>query len=306
MTLTPYTPQSEVAIRDLATEAVQRLADWASSADAAYGVAERLVQSSFVPAAFKGKPVEATAAILAGLEVGLQPMAALRSFDVIQGQAAPRAVTLRAIVQSRGHELVLKESTATRAIVMGRRSGTDKWQTSTWTIDRARELGLVGKDNWKKQPGAMLVARATAECARLIASDAILGIPYSIEELADGSADYDYSATEPVEPARTRTLSRKQPTPEQEPVAEAETPEPMTDAQSRKLGAVLREHGETTREGQLALISDALGRPISSRSELSKVDASVVIDRLESVAPDIDPDTGEIHDAELVADGEPS
>ncbi|NUS58000.1 MAG: hypothetical protein HOV66_24590, partial [Streptomycetaceae bacterium] len=83
---------------DYQSRAVQRLGEWAQSADAAFRVAERLVQSAFVPAAFRGKPIEAAAAILAGSEVGLSPMAALRSFDVIQGQAAPRAITLRAVV----------------------------------------------------------------------------------------------------------------------------------------------------------------------------------------------------------------
>ncbi|MGL4254919.1 MAG: hypothetical protein ACRCSL_01220, partial [Microbacterium sp.] len=188
---------TEIAIRphDLAPATVQpniavaALMDWAQSAAAAHEIARSLVQTSFVPEGFRGKPDEATAAILAGIEVGLQPMAALRSFDVIQGTAAPRANTLRAIVQSQGHEVWVVESTDTRAIVAGRRRGSTKDQTSTWTMDRAKRLGLTGKKNWQAQPQAMLVARATSELCRLIASDAILGLPYSIEELVDGDLD---------------------------------------------------------------------------------------------------------------------
>jgi hypothetical protein len=175
------------AVRDHQSDAVSRLAEWAQSATAASHVAEQLVRSSFVPESFRGKAHEATAAILAGLEVGLAPMAALRSFDVIQGQAAPRAVTLRAIVQSQGHEIELVESTASRCKMRGRRHGSQTWQEVTWTFDRARQLGLTTKSNWKSQPQAMLVARATSEIARLVASDAILGIAYSIEEIADGA-----------------------------------------------------------------------------------------------------------------------
>lgn len=181
-----YQPAS-IAVRDHQAEAVARLSEWASSAQAAMVVAEQLSRSSFVPESFRNKPGEATAAILAGLEVGLQPMAALRSFDVIQGQAAPRAVTLRAILQSHGHEVELVESTATRAKMRGRRRGATRWQDVTWTMDRARQLGLASKNNWKAQPQAMLVARATSEIARLVASDAILGIAYSAEEIADGA-----------------------------------------------------------------------------------------------------------------------
>ena len=140
------TSPAPVALRDYQSDAVRRLGEWAESASAAFQIAERLVQTSFVPAAFRGKPVEAAAAILAGVEVGLQPMAALRSFDVISGQAAARAITLRAIVQSHGHEIEVIESTATRCVMRGRRRGASDWQKVTWTIDRARDLQLTGKD----------------------------------------------------------------------------------------------------------------------------------------------------------------
>lgn len=182
-----YQDRGGMVTRDYQGEAVARLSEWATSAQAAMAVAQELSRSSFVPESFRNKPGEATAAILAGLEVGLQPMAALRSFDVIQGQAAARAITLRAIVQSHGHEMEMVESTATRCKMRGRRRGSDAWQDVTWTMDRARQLGVTGKANWKNQPQAMLVARCTSELARLIASDAILGIAYSSEEIADGA-----------------------------------------------------------------------------------------------------------------------
>lgn len=208
-----------VVVRDHQAEAITRLSEWATSAQAAMVVAEQLSSSSFVPESFRGKPGEATAAILAGLEVGLQPMAALRSFDVIQGQAAPRAVTLRAILLAHGHEVELVESTSTRCKMRGRRRGAAGWQEVTWTMDRARQLGVTNKPNWKNQPQAMLVARATSEIARLIAADAILGVGYSSEELADGAgAGVEVPAVTTADPSvpgsptaqpGTRRMSRK-------------------------------------------------------------------------------------------------
>lgn len=174
---------------DRADAAVARLAAWAAAASATHQMATRLVETSFVPQAFRNKPLEATAAMLAGAEVGLNPMASLRAFDVIQGTAAPKALTLRAIVQSHGHAMRVVESTADRCIVEGRRKGDENWQRSEWDIDRAKRLKLTGKENWQNQPKAMLLARATAECARLVAADAILGIPYSAEEIRDGDVD---------------------------------------------------------------------------------------------------------------------
>jgi hypothetical protein len=46
-------------------------------------------------------------------------------------------------------------------------------------------MGLLDKDQWKKQPQAMLIARATAEVCRWVASDAVMGMPYAAEELQD-------------------------------------------------------------------------------------------------------------------------
>ncbi|MFG1776640.1 hypothetical protein ACGFIG_09445 [Micromonospora sp. NPDC049048] len=165
--------------------ATAQLVQWAQAADAAGRFAEVVCNTSAVPQAYRGKPAEAAAAILAGAEVGLSPMASLRAFDNIQGTPAPKAITLRAIAQGLGHEVRIDQSTAAIAVVSGRRKGDTEWQTSTWDLERARVMGLLVKDQWKKQPGAMLVARATAEVCRWIASDAIMGMPYTAEEIRD-------------------------------------------------------------------------------------------------------------------------
>jgi hypothetical protein len=309
---------------DLQSRAIERLADWAASAEAAYQVATRLVQTAFVPDAFKGKPHQATAAILAGLEVGLQPMASLRTFDVIGGQAAPRALALRAIVQSVGHEIVLVESTDTRCRMQGRRRGTDTWQTVTWTIDRAKGMGLTGKENWRKQPAAMLIARATGEIARLIAADAILGIGYTVEELTDGVTttpppagalvEPDAAAAPVDPPTGTRRMSRAtrtRPTPEppapatpavvvepDEPAAVAEPDDDGVDrmvsaAQLKKIGAGMREIGITARDDALAYVAKVIGHDVTSRNELTLAEAHQVIESLEfdtQAHTDSDPD----------------
>lgn len=270
-------------------EIVEGLHSWAESANAAYRVAETLVQSSFVPQAFRGKPMEATAAILSGAEVGLQPMASLKSFDVIQGQAAPRAMTLRAIVQSAGHEIVTVESTATRCRMKGRRRGSDTWQQVDWTIDRAKQLGVTGKDNWKKQPQAMLVARATSELCRLIAADAILGIGYSVEEIADGGDGVPLADEPAPSPRKRRTVARRKPAPKPEPAPTVEVepwPEPegqpaatpITSAQLTALNAALTQEVGSKREEKLAWLTDRLGREITTSKDVTKDEASTLID----------------------------
>jgi hypothetical protein len=329
---------------------VVALMEWAQAARAAHDVAESLVQSSFVPLAFRGKPHEATAAILAGLEIGLNPMAALRAFDVIQNTAAPKAITLRAIVQSRGHEVWVHESTSTRAIVKGRRAGSDRVQESVWNMDRARGLGLTSKDNWKRQPGAMLVARATSEICRLIASDAILGLPYASEELADdmnpdGSAETEATAlaTPEAQPQPVRRTAQRRTQPQRAPAPAVSTPmrrepvepdppngpplpgeeaddaptddpltgaeaqivgrerrssrglthddasqlpdrgtDPVTKAQLTKLHTIFSNAGIDNRDTRLRACELLLGIEVDSSRDLTKEQASVLIDCLET------------------------
>ena len=178
--LTPARPTAPAAVPQPAASA---LLLWAQEAHQASIIAEKLAKTSFVPASLRGKPADITATILAGQELGLQPMASLRSVDVIQGTPALRAHAMRGLVQSHGHQIQLVESTETLCRMRGRRKGDDAWQEVVWTIERAQRLGLTGKDQWKKQPQTMLVARATGELCRLIASDALHAMPYAAEEL---------------------------------------------------------------------------------------------------------------------------
>lgn len=283
----------------------QDLAEWVEQARQVANIADMLCRTSFVPKAFQGKPAECAAAILAGQEMDMSPMASLRAIDVIEGKPGLTALGLRALVQSKGHEIWTHESTATRAVVKGRRRGSDKVETSVWTLDRAKTFGLTGKKNWREQPTSMLLARATAECARLIAADALLGMPYSTEELADG-ADVPVSVSAPPaeqKPAR-RTARRAQPTtpapapePElaepgpdpqwSEPAAEVEPEEPsepgITEAQKTKLHTAFTAAGIKQRDAKIAFIEEVTGRQVGSSTELTKREAMRVIDRLENV-----------------------
>jgi len=195
---------------------------WAADAREAHVIAQALAKTSFVPASLRNKPEDITAAILAGQELGLQPMSTLRSIDVIQGTPALRAHAMRALVQSHGHQVQLVESSDEKCIMRGRRAGETEWQTVEWDIPRARRLELANKDQWKKQPKTMLVARATGEICRLVAADALYAMPYTAEEL-----DADAPPIQAAARVTSADLLAKMPalTAEPEPVAE---PQPET------------------------------------------------------------------------------
>ena len=159
---------------------------WAQEARQAAAVAQSIAKTSFA-GQLRDKPEEVTAVILAGNELGLKPMAALKSIDVIQGTPALRAHAMRALVLAAGHEIELVESSPENCLMRGRRKGAERWQEVEWTFQRAAQMKLTDKPEWKKQPQTMLVARATGEICRLIAADVLHGMPYAAEEL-EGTA----------------------------------------------------------------------------------------------------------------------
>lgn len=182
---------TDIATRDEQAVAVQQPANqpiesslekWAQDASAISGIANAIAGTSLA-GAYRGKRDEIVAVILAGHELGLKPMTSLKSIDVINNQPALRAHAMRGIVLKNGHEVELVESTDAYCKMRGRRKGAESWQEVEWDTARATQMGLINKAEWKKQPKTMLIARATGEICRLIAADALHGMPYVAEEL---------------------------------------------------------------------------------------------------------------------------
>lgn len=270
-----------IALPDDTDSATQQLILWAEAAGAAEKLADRLCNTRFAPSAYRNKPLEGAAAIMAGAEVGLSPIASLRAFDDINGTPAPKAITLRAIVQSRGHDILIKASTDTEAVVTGRRKGDTEWQTCTWTIDRAVKAGYPKKNpNWVSNPAAMLVARATAEVCRWVASDAIMGMPYSAEEI------YDQGMNVEVRPA-PRRVTAAEVIGEVASQPEPSLPDPIRREQQKHMFALWGDigyGGDDNRDQRLAIVGKVLGLdgPVGSSNDLTAEQADTVIAALEA------------------------
>jgi hypothetical protein len=283
-----------------------RLVAWAQAASAANSLAEALTQTAFVPAAFRGNVADATAALLMGDELGLSPIAALRSIYVVHGTPALYAKAMVGLALAHGHEVWTEESTDAKVTVCGRRKGTDHTERSVWTIARARTAGYTSNRKYATNPQEMLYSKAASEIARKVAADVLAGMPYSVEDI------------ELEEPAETVTASRRTttarraplppveqaepPLPDEQPAADE--PEPVnsappaliTDAQIRKLHVALGKNELSDRESGLAWISDHIGREIASSKELAKAEAIGVIDRLEQLANEDAPTEPDLFD----------
>jgi hypothetical protein len=296
------------------------LVRWAAELEAAATIARQLAGTAFLPDTLKryhlddhGQPLNgkdnrayrldvdattatAAAAILTGQELGLKPMAALRSIAVINNTPALNALTLRAILQSAGHDIWIAESTATRAIVRARRAGTEEIMQSIWTTDRAKLLGLypgTERSNWRRQPQAMLVARSTAEAARWIAADAILGIPLIAEEMIDalvsdaGPLAIEGAAADGqgVAVPKPRTAQRKTPPPRPPGGAAApapvgpDEPEPISKVQLDRLHIEFRELG-WKRETALDNMAGWLDHRVKKTTDLTAAEAHTVLDNI--------------------------
>lgn len=150
-----------------------------------HAIANALSDTAFVPASMRGKPQEITGAILFGRELGLDPMTALQTVNIIQGRPTLTANAMRGLAMAAGVQFKLQEATQTRCVMSAIAPGQKDWTTVTWTIDQAQKLDLLKKDNWRNQPGAMLIARATSQLCRLVAANILIGSPYSTEEVKD-------------------------------------------------------------------------------------------------------------------------
>jgi len=86
------------------------------------------------------------------------------------------------------------------------------------------------------------------------------------------------TGTEPEPPAPTRTMSRTTRTPTPAP----DEPDGITPAQLKKMAAGMRDAGITERGHALAYVAQAIGREVESRNDLTREEASRVIEALET------------------------
>lgn len=261
-----------------------RLVAWARAAHAANQLAISLTRTAFVPAAMKD-PGDAAAAILMGDELGLSPIAALRSIYVVHGTPALYARSMVALALSHGHEIWTEAFSDQSVTVCGRRKGSDHAEKSVWTIQRATKAGYTSNKKYAASPQEMLYAKASAEVARKIAADVIAGVAYTVEDLELEEGGPTTTVVRDV----TRRVQRAKPEvpePEIEAAAQAE-PEPValpasepSDEQRKLMFALLGELGLEDREKYIPLAEWHVGHSLDSTSEMDRREMSEFIDYL--------------------------
>lgn len=301
--LTAYRPSDPAA----------QLVAWADAARAAAGLAASLVQTNVCPPAFRGKPQEATAVVLLGAELGLSPIASLRSMYEIRGVIGMYVRSQVALVQSRGHRIWTVEESDDAVTVAGHRADDPEHvEEVTWSIARARQAGLVrrGRDNapsqYELQPRVMLWTRAAGEVARRIAADVLAGIaeldepsdatrapsagtrvqraqprPVDVTELPEvappqgGSPPPQESPVDDDEPTATLPLE------EEQPVIDDDGEPLATREQVRLLQVLFVKAGVRGSEARHRYLTHWLERTIESTNDCTVTEASATIERLQ-------------------------
>jgi hypothetical protein len=129
-----------------------------------------------------GTPQAVLSVVLAGRELGLPAMAALRSFHVIEGRPTLAASAIQALVLRSGKAKYFRctERTPERATFVTKR-GDDPEIALTYTTEEARAGWTKDESAWKKSgwgrnPADMNVARAGSKLARLVYPDVVAGL----------------------------------------------------------------------------------------------------------------------------------
>lgn len=148
-------------------------------------------------------PEQAVALMLVAQAEGRNPFEAARDYHIIQNRPALKADAILARFQQAGGSVEWLEYTDKK--VVGKFSHPQGGSvTIDWTIERAQQAGLAGRDNWKNYPRAMLRARCISEGVRTVYPGVSSGI-YTVEEVQD------MSEAKPAEGAEMEVIDESKP-----------------------------------------------------------------------------------------------
>jgi hypothetical protein len=200
-------------------DGIATLRAWAGVASEAAQLVSPLINTAFVPEVFRPRidpratdeekraahetaVATATAAVLYGAGLGLDPLQSLSSIHVVKGKPGLYAETMVALLKGAGHEVGVEDESDVRVRVWGRRKGSQTIERAEFTIERARKAGYVAQNKkYDTDPRAMLYARAVSILCRRLAPEVLKGIG-SVEEVQDEPPQD--GAAQP----RTRTVQR--------------------------------------------------------------------------------------------------
>jgi len=264
--------------------------------------AQRLALTNLVPDELRGKPNDVMAVVLFGRQYGLVPAHAVAQLWIIKGRIVPSAQVLAGVAMRAGHRVRITESSSeTCTVAIRRREDADDpegWQRTTFTIADAERAGLTKKEIWKAWTADMLCHATMRRAVKRVCADALLGIDDAGDEGLALETVRATVASEALAHVSDDGVEARSSTPEPAPPSEpidvaegaepndGETQDPPTPAQMRAIHGQLRELG-VIGPARHPFVAERVGKAVTTLNDLTRDEASVLIDRLgEEIAGD--------------------
>ena len=140
---------------------------------------DQLVRTGFLPAHLRNG-AQVAAVILTGRELGMDPMRAIRSLQLVKGKVTENADSQLARFKADGGRATFKRLDDEAAELWLRHPNGDE-HTESFTLQDARNAGILS-EMYKKYPRAMLRSRAITAGLKSVGWDGAVG-NYDPEEL---------------------------------------------------------------------------------------------------------------------------
>ena len=115
---------------------------------------------------------------------GIHPIQAIQKYVIIQGLPSLKSTEVQARFQKSGGSVKWVETNNKKAVCELKHPDYDGAYLSEFGEEDARLEGLLSKDNYKRMPKAMYMARAMTRGVRAVAPDCLNNM-YSVEEAQD-------------------------------------------------------------------------------------------------------------------------
>lgn len=219
--------------------------------------------ATILPEEYRNKPADVLVAVNYGASMGLSFADSLYRINVIKGKPSMSAELIASQVRSAGHQLLPKKEDLQRqsvTVTIIRCDMPDYPFTATRDRAWAQNMGLLGKDNYKKQLMTMLYWRALTAVAREACPEALYGAytPDELQDIPDDVHAHVVADAEPVDGAAS-----VEPSPSKE--------------DCRRIAELMEQGGVSDAESARVAFHALTGRDITSTSELTMVEAEQLL-----------------------------
>lgn len=152
-------------------------------------MANMFAKSKIIPVGLRNNVEDVFSILVMGQELGINPMNAINSINVVQGRPCLAGQLMVALVRKQFPnaliDIKLNEADKVATCRTARDAAQEEYAyTATWDMAKASAMGLAGRDQYKKQAMNMLKWRAVTESLRVTFPDVLMGL-YAQEEFKD-------------------------------------------------------------------------------------------------------------------------